>query len=159
MFNVNIILWWKIYWLFTTTRGVSYVPFILLLISNLFCTKGKGGEGGWESPLPLPHSPLPGREFTLSRWGRGEVASGTKWIHFFPVEMSADSFIELLFEEPFNQCFGFVFIWYGSGSSILGWIPIWIRIQSGSRVLMTKNWKWGRSSYRRFCQPSGTAKH
>ncbi len=28
---------------------------------------------------------------------------------------------------------------YGSGSSILGWIPI--RIQFGSRVLMTKNWK------------------
>ncbi len=34
---------------------------------------------------------------------------------------------------------GSAFIWSGSGSSILGWIPI--RIQSGSRVLMTINWK------------------
>jgi hypothetical protein len=41
----------------------------------------------------------------------------------------------------FCQGCGFIFIWYesGSGSSILGWIPI--RIQSGSRVLMTKNCK------------------
>ncbi len=39
-----------------------------------------------------------------------------------------------------KQCLGSVFIWYGSGSSILGWIPIRIRIriQSGSRVLMPK---------------------
>ncbi len=29
---------------------------------------------------------------------------------------------------------------YGSGSSILGWPPIRIRIQSGSRAFMTKNW-------------------
>ncbi len=35
------------------------------------------------------------------------------------------------------QGFGSAFIWYGSGSRILGWI----RIQSGSRDLMTKNWK------------------
>jgi hypothetical protein len=34
-----------------------------------------------------------------------------------------------------KQCFGSVIIESGSGSSILGWIP------SGSRVLMTKNWK------------------
>ncbi len=38
-----------------------------------------------------------------------------------------------------RQCFWSVFIWYGSGSSTLGWIPI--RIQSGSRVLITKNLK------------------
>ncbi len=36
-----------------------------------------------------------------------------------------------------DQCFGSVFIWDGSGSSILCWIPI--GIQSGSKVLMTKN--------------------
>ncbi len=41
----------------------------------------------------------------------------------------------------FFQGFGSVFIWYGSGSSILGWILIRIRIQSGSRVLMTKTEK------------------
>ncbi len=29
----------------------------------------------------------------------------------------------------------------GSGSSVGGWRPIRIRIQSGSRALMTKNWK------------------
>ncbi len=29
----------------------------------------------------------------------------------------------------------------GSGSRVWGWIPIRIRIQSGSRALMTKNWK------------------
>ncbi len=42
-----------------------------------------------------------------------------------------------------KQCFGSVFLLYGSGygSSILGWIPIRILIQSGSRVLMTRNWK------------------
>jgi hypothetical protein len=38
-----------------------------------------------------------------------------------------------------HQCFGSVFILYGSGSSFLGGIPI--QIQSVSRVLMTKNWK------------------
>jgi hypothetical protein len=37
--------------------------------------------------------------------------------------------------------FGSVFFWYGSGHSILGWIPTRIPSQSGSRVLMTKNWK------------------
>jgi hypothetical protein len=36
-----------------------------------------------------------------------------------------------------KQSFGSVFIWYGSGSSIIGWILI--LIQSRSRVLMTKN--------------------
>ncbi len=42
-----------------------------------------------------------------------------------------------------NQGCGFVFISSGSGSSILGWTPIQIRIriQSGSRALMTKNCK------------------
>jgi hypothetical protein len=39
------------------------------------------------------------------------------------------------------QGFGSVFIWSGSGSSVWGWRPIRIRIQSGSRALMTKNWK------------------
>ncbi len=50
-------------------RRRIYAPFTLLLISNLSCTKGEGGEGGRESPPPLPS--LPGRsEFTLSRWGK-----------------------------------------------------------------------------------------
>ncbi len=40
-----------------------------------------------------------------------------------------------------KQGCGSAFISFGSGSSILGWIPIRIRIQSGSRSLMTKNWK------------------
>jgi hypothetical protein len=40
-----------------------------------------------------------------------------------------------------NQGFGSVFIFYGSGSRGSGWRPIRIRIQSGSRALMTKNWK------------------
>jgi len=39
------------------------------------------------------------------------------------------------------QCFESEFIESGSGSSILGWILIRIRIQSGSRVSMTKNLK------------------
>ncbi len=43
--------------------------------------------------------------------------------------------------KDFNQVCRSVFIWYGSGSSIFGWIPIRIWIQSGSGVLMTKNWK------------------
>ncbi len=37
-----------------------------------------------------------------------------------------------------SQGCGSALISVGSGSSILGWIPI--RIQSGSRALMTKNW-------------------
>ncbi len=43
----------------------------------------------------------------------------------------------------FEQGFGSVFIFYGSGSGSRwsGWRPIRIRIQSGSRALMTKNWK------------------
>ncbi len=42
-----------------------------------------------------------------------------------------------------NQGCGSAFISSGSGSSILGWTPIRIRIriQSGSMALMTKNWK------------------
>ncbi len=42
-----------------------------------------------------------------------------------------------------NQGFGSVFIFSGSGSGSRGWgwRPIRIRIQSGSRALMTKNWK------------------
>jgi hypothetical protein len=31
---------------FLCSGGVSYAPFILLLISNLFCTKGEGRGGG-----------------------------------------------------------------------------------------------------------------
>ncbi len=63
---------------------------------------------------------------------------------------------------------GFVFIWSGSGSSILGWITIQPLIQSGSRVLMTKKFCYQklqftvpvprphkrRPSYRRSLQPS-----
>ncbi len=43
----------------------------------------------------------------------------------------------------YGQGCGSVLISSGSGSSILWWTPIriWIRIQSGSRALMTKNWK------------------
>ncbi len=40
-----------------------------------------------------------------------------------------------------NQGCGSAFISSGSGSSILGWTPIRIRIQSGSRALMTKSFK------------------
>ncbi len=40
-----------------------------------------------------------------------------------------------------GQGFGSVFIWYGSGSRILGWKLIRIRTQSGCRVFMTTNWK------------------
>ncbi len=40
-----------------------------------------------------------------------------------------------------NQGCRSAFISSGSGSSILGWIPIRIRIQYGSRALMTKKWK------------------
>ncbi len=39
---------------------------------------------------------------------------------------------------PQNQGCGSAFIPSGSGSSILGWIPIRIRIQYGSKLLMTK---------------------
>jgi hypothetical protein len=76
---------------------------------------------------------------------------------------------------PVCTCFGSGFTESGSGSSILGWIPI--RIQSGSGVFMTKNWKKnlkffgskiaiylflglhkGRSSYMRSLH-SSTSKH
>ncbi len=39
------------------------------------------------------------------------------------------------------QCSGYGFIDFGSGSSILGWIPIRIRMQSLSRVLLINKWK------------------
>jgi hypothetical protein len=38
-----------------------------------------------------------------------------------------------------NQGFGSVFILNGSGSGILGWIPIRIRIQSGSKDFFNQN--------------------
>jgi hypothetical protein len=53
---------------FLCTGGVSYAPFKSLLISNLFCTKGEGGEGGRESLPPL-HSNL----FCTKGRGRGRV--------------------------------------------------------------------------------------
>jgi len=42
---------------------------------------------------------------------------------------------------PGTQGCGSVFIFSGSGYRVWGWIPIRIRIQSGSRALMSKNWK------------------
>ncbi len=50
-------------------------------------------------------------------------------------------FLFWIFSKPKIQGCGSAFISSGSGSSILGWIPIQIRIQSGSRAFMTKNWK------------------
>jgi hypothetical protein len=48
-----------------------------------------------------------------------------------------------IFKLTFRQGCGSAFISSGSGSSISGWTPIRIRIriQSGSRALMNKNWK------------------
>ncbi len=47
---------------------------------------------------------------------------------------------------------GFALIWSGSGSSILGWIQIRIRIHSGSRALMTKKiYSWKRQ--KKFLPP------
>ncbi len=40
-----------------------------------------------------------------------------------------------------KQGFGSILIFSGSGSIVWGWRSIRIRIQSGSRALMTKNWK------------------
>ncbi len=52
----------------------------------------------------------------------------------------------------FKQGFGSGFIWYGSGSSILGWIPI--RIQSGSRVFYDQNcekiYSWKKLNFLNF---------
>ncbi len=58
-----------------------------------------------------------------------------------PAEMAGADTLPLFHLYPYMQSCGSAFISSGSGSSILGWIPIRIRIQSGSRALMTKNWK------------------
>ncbi len=87
------------------------------------------------------------------------------WLIFFISDINARQFANLLSLAPtisgtsisgglneitkwlrlrywtFNQGFGSAFIWSGSGASVWGWRPIRIRIQSGSRALMTKNWK------------------
>ncbi len=44
-----------------------------------------------------------------------------------------------LFGTGAGQGFGSVFIWYGSGSSMSGWIPVRIKFESGSSSI--KNWK------------------
>ncbi len=49
--------------------------------------------------------------------------------------------IRYTFIYDFSQGCGSASISSGSGSSIVGWTPIRIRIQSGSKALMTKNWK------------------
>ncbi len=63
-------------------------------------------------------------------WG---VGGGIKPVKYL-VSSGVTYFLAVFF-----QSFGSVFIWYGYGSSILGWIPI--RIKSGSMVLRTNNWK------------------
>ncbi len=55
------------------TGGVSFAPFILLLISNLFCTKGKGGEGGMEHSPPFPPTPCRDEVNLLCPGGGGRV--------------------------------------------------------------------------------------
>ncbi len=58
-----------------------------------------------------------------------------KWRHYPTVTTLPDLTV------PRYQCFGSVFIFSWSGSRVWGWRPLRIRIQSGSRALMTKNWK------------------
>jgi hypothetical protein len=67
------------------------------------------------------------------------------------------------FKSPMQGC-GSVLIFYGSGSgygsSMLGWPPIRIRIQSGSRAFMTKNWKKiTEEAFSSQKRPSNTSKH
>ncbi len=69
-----------------------------------------------------------------------EQGDSAEYRHFLQVTIA--SFLFCKFTPTWRiQCFGSVFILSGSGSRGWGWIPIRIRIQSGSRALMTKNWK------------------
>ncbi len=80
--------------------------------------RGRGVEG--RHPVPWPHSSVLAISYLKS----------ALWIL---ISFSADP-------DP-GQCFGSLFIDSGSGSSILGWIPIRVRIQSWSRALITKKFK------------------
>ncbi len=59
----------------------------------------------------------------------------------FNEDLSDENTFSLIHLGGQYQGLGSVFIWYGSGSSILGWIPLRIRIQSGFRVFMTQIYK------------------
>ncbi len=62
----------------------------------------------------------------------------TFWPRLWNIRGLLQATVGLFCDWYFQGC-GSAFI--SSGSSILGWIPIRIRIQSGSRALMTKNWR------------------
>ncbi len=112
----------------------------------------------WIQILPLSYSTSrfwasnapkwPSKASTFSLW------CGSGWdpaFHFDAVLLSTSmririqlpKMMRIRIHNTVSQCFGSVFIFSGSGSRGWGWTPIRIRIriQSGSRALMTKNWK------------------
>ncbi len=75
-------------------------------------------------------------EFHLAQPASEPSLPGGPSVQGPPANRRKINYLEINFEELCkNQCFG-------SGSSIVGWIPIRIRVRSGSRVLILKNKNW-----------------
>jgi hypothetical protein len=89
-----------------------------------------GPEAEQPAPVLHPRPPGGGQGPQHFRPPRQVVLPNLHLPQLFQVPVPAPRNLSTL-----NQGCGFAFISSGSGSSILGWTPIWIRIQSGSRAL------------------------
>ncbi len=93
-------------------------------------------DPGSKSATLSKRKPVPGKNNNALYLVKGKSVTNYR----YPGTGTERKFLIYFKENPTSdvcslyQGCGSVFIWYGSGSSILGWIPIQIRIQSGSRV-------------------------
>ncbi len=99
-----------------------------------WCREGRRAAWAW--------TPAPGLASSAQREESDGRPSSPPLLQ---VQLAAWPAYSQTIQKDYKQCFGsvYVFIWYWCGSSILGWIPvpIRIRIQSGYRLLMTKTWR------------------
>ncbi len=127
---------------------MSIFPMIFsLLTSWSFCSSSWAPSCAWASPVSSTRSAATpsGSRNSSGKYGTLPLYTWDEdgWVLRKPVSCLFKIFWTS------KQCFGSVFIFSGSGSGSRGWgwrpirirIRIRIRIQSGSKTLMSKNWK------------------